>query len=95
MGMRVASLASGSSGNSYYIEGDSGALLVDAGLSAKAILHNLALIASMLTAGLDRDAIDTGFSNRTSCAEQIAHFRICAKQHKVTFFRRVLDRGLQ
>ena len=43
MGMRVASLASGSSGNSYYIESDGGALLVDAGLSAKAVLHNLEL----------------------------------------------------
>jgi phosphoribosyl 1,2-cyclic phosphodiesterase len=41
--MRVASLASGSSGNSYYLECDEGAILVDAGLSGKAILHNLRL----------------------------------------------------
>ncbi|MCD8350681.1 MAG: MBL fold metallo-hydrolase [Planctomycetaceae bacterium] len=41
MPMLVASLASGSSGNSYYIECPEGALLVDAGMSGKKLLHNL------------------------------------------------------
>lgn len=43
MTMRVASLASGSSGNSYYLECAEGAILVDAGLSGKALLHHLEL----------------------------------------------------
>ncbi len=37
MPMRVASLASGSSGNSYYMECADGAIVVDAGLSGKKI----------------------------------------------------------
>ncbi len=41
MPMRVASLASGSSGNSYYIECPEGAVIVDAGLSGRALLENL------------------------------------------------------
>lgn len=43
MTMRVASLASGSSGNSYYIECPEGAVIIDAGLSGKALIHNLTL----------------------------------------------------
>ena len=43
MTMRVASLASGSSGNSYYIECAEGAVIVDAGLSGKELVNNLAL----------------------------------------------------
>lgn len=43
MTMRVASLASGSSGNSYYIECPEGAIIVDAGLSGKTIVQHLQL----------------------------------------------------
>jgi len=39
--MKITVLASGSKGNCTYIEGDSGALLIDAGLSAKEILKRL------------------------------------------------------
>lgn len=39
--MKVTVLASGSKGNCTYIEGDSGALLIDAGLSAKELLKRL------------------------------------------------------
>jgi len=39
--MRVCTLASGSSGNATYIEGESSAVLVDAGLSGKAIVRGL------------------------------------------------------
>lgn len=39
--MKVSVLASGSKGNCTYIEGDSGAVLIDAGLSAKEILKRL------------------------------------------------------
>lgn len=39
--MRVTVLASGSKGNCTYIEGDSGAILIDAGLSTKEILKRL------------------------------------------------------
>ena len=41
MTMRVASLSSGSSGNSYYIEGPDGAVVIDAGLSGKALVERL------------------------------------------------------
>lgn len=41
MTMLVASLASGSSGNSYYVESDDGAVIVDAGLSAKKLVANI------------------------------------------------------
>ncbi|MDD1679350.1 MAG: MBL fold metallo-hydrolase [Methanomicrobiales archaeon] len=41
--MRVTTLASGSKGNCVYIEGDDGAVLVDAGLSAREILARLAV----------------------------------------------------
>ncbi|MDR1613376.1 MAG: MBL fold metallo-hydrolase [Planctomycetota bacterium] len=43
MSMRVASLASGSSGNSYYLECSEGAIVVDAGLSGKSLLRHLEL----------------------------------------------------
>lgn len=39
--MKVTVLASGSKGNCTYIEGDSGALLIDAGLSAKEIFRRI------------------------------------------------------
>jgi phosphoribosyl 1,2-cyclic phosphodiesterase len=39
--MRVTTLASGSKGNCIYLEGTSGALLIDAGLSAREILARL------------------------------------------------------
>ncbi|MBN1431716.1 MAG: MBL fold metallo-hydrolase [Methanomicrobiaceae archaeon] len=39
--MKVTVLASGSKGNCTYIEGDSGALLIDAGLSAKELLRRV------------------------------------------------------
>lgn len=39
--MRITVLASGSKGNCTYIEGESGALLIDAGLSTKEILKRL------------------------------------------------------
>jgi len=39
--MKITVLASGSKGNCTYIEGDSGALLIDAGLSAKELLKRL------------------------------------------------------
>ncbi len=41
MSMMVASLASGSSGNSYYIQGPDGAVLVDAGLSGRRLIENI------------------------------------------------------
>ncbi|PKM82136.1 MAG: MBL fold metallo-hydrolase [Firmicutes bacterium HGW-Firmicutes-14] len=39
--MRVCTLASGSSGNATYVEGDGSAVLVDAGLSGKAVIELL------------------------------------------------------
>lgn len=39
--MKITVLASGSKGNCTYIEGDSGALLIDAGISAKELLKRL------------------------------------------------------
>lgn len=50
--MRCITLASGSKGNCFFIEGDSGALLVDAGLSAREILVRIA------AAGLDAGRIN-------------------------------------
>ncbi len=41
MPMQVASLASGSSGNAYYIQCPEGAVLIDAGLSGKRIEENI------------------------------------------------------
>lgn len=41
MAMMAASLASGSSGNSYYIQCDEGAILIDAGLSGKRVVENI------------------------------------------------------
>ena len=41
MPMMVASLASGSSGNSYYIQSSEGAVLVDAGLSGRRLVENI------------------------------------------------------
>jgi phosphoribosyl 1,2-cyclic phosphodiesterase len=49
--MRCTTLASGSKGNCFFIEGESGALLIDAGLSAKETLGRIA------AAGLDADRI--------------------------------------
>lgn len=40
--MKITILASGSKGNSIYVEGEDGALLIDAGLSAKEIRRRLA-----------------------------------------------------
>lgn len=39
--MMVASLASGSSGNSYYLQCSEGAVLIDAGLSGKRLIENI------------------------------------------------------
>ncbi len=39
--MMVASLASGSSGNSYYVQCPEGAILIDAGLSGRRIVENI------------------------------------------------------
>ncbi len=41
MSMQVASLASGSSGNAYYLQCPEGAVLIDAGLSGKRIERNI------------------------------------------------------
>jgi len=49
--MRCTTLASGSKGNCFFIEGESGALLIDAGLSAKEILVRIS------AAGLDASRI--------------------------------------
>ncbi|MFA4826544.1 MAG: MBL fold metallo-hydrolase [Methanoregula sp.] len=49
--MRCTTLASGSKGNCFFIEGESGALLIDAGLSAKEILVRIS------AAGLDASHI--------------------------------------
>lgn len=43
MPMMVASLASGSSGNSYYIQCGDGAVLIDAGISGKRLVENIRL----------------------------------------------------
>jgi len=48
--MRVATLASGSSGNAIYIEAEEEAILIDAGLSGRAVVERLAAI--------DRDLSD-------------------------------------
>lgn len=50
--MKVTVLASGSKGNCIYVEGECGALLIDAGLSAKEALARLS------EAGGDRDRIE-------------------------------------
>lgn len=42
--MKVSALASGSSGNCFYIENDKSAILVDAGISCKKIIGSLSLI---------------------------------------------------
>jgi phosphoribosyl 1,2-cyclic phosphodiesterase len=55
--MRCTTLASGSKGNCFFIEGESGALLIDAGLSAKEILVRIA--AAGLDAGLIRAVLVT------------------------------------
>jgi len=62
--MRVTTLASGSKGNSIYFEGSSGALLIDAGLSARETLSRLAaaggkpdLIRALLVTHEHRDHI--------------------------------------
>ena len=49
--MRCITLASGSKGNCTYIEGESGAILIDAGLSIKETLRRLS------EAGGDQDLI--------------------------------------
>lgn len=49
--MRCTTLASGSKGNCFFVEGESGALLIDAGLSAKEILVRIS------AAGLDASRI--------------------------------------
>jgi len=49
--MKVTVLASGSKGNCCYVEGDSGALLIDVGISAKETLRRLEC------AGADKDRI--------------------------------------
>jgi len=49
--MRCTTLASGSKGNCFFIEGESGALLIDAGLSAKETFRRMA------AAGLDAGKI--------------------------------------
>jgi phosphoribosyl 1,2-cyclic phosphodiesterase len=46
--MRICVLASGSSGNCTYVEGADGALLLDAGLSAKETIRRLELIGARL-----------------------------------------------
>ena len=50
--MRCTVLASGSKGNSTVVEGTSGAILIDAGLSAKELL------ARMTVAGIDPDTLE-------------------------------------
>ena len=40
--MKIASIASGSNGNCYYLENDNDAILVDAGISAKQIVQRMA-----------------------------------------------------
>ena len=40
--MKIASIASGSNGNCYYLEDDNDAILVDAGISAKQIVQRMA-----------------------------------------------------
>jgi phosphoribosyl 1,2-cyclic phosphodiesterase len=55
--MRCTTLASGSKGNCFFIEGESGALLIDAGLSAKETLGRIA--AAGLEAGQIRAVLVT------------------------------------
>lgn len=42
--MEISALASGSSGNCFYIENNGSAVLIDAGISAKKIVENLAML---------------------------------------------------
>lgn len=42
--MRVCALASGSSGNCFYVENENSAILVDAGISAKRIIERMSLL---------------------------------------------------
>ncbi|MGA2782966.1 MAG: MBL fold metallo-hydrolase [Smithella sp.] len=39
--MKIASIASGSNGNCYYLENDNDAILIDAGISTKQIVHRM------------------------------------------------------
>lgn len=40
--MKIASIASGSNGNCYYVENDEDAILIDAGVSTKQIVERMA-----------------------------------------------------
>ena len=42
--MKIASIASGSNGNCYYLENENDAILIDAGISAKQIVQRMANI---------------------------------------------------
>jgi phosphoribosyl 1,2-cyclic phosphodiesterase len=42
--LKIASIASGSNGNCYYLEDDNDAILVDAGISARQIVQRMANI---------------------------------------------------
>ena len=56
--MKISVLASGSKGNCVYIEGDSGALLIDAGRSAKELLGTRDRDGRLQEAGGNKDLIE-------------------------------------
>jgi glyoxylase-like metal-dependent hydrolase (beta-lactamase superfamily II) len=60
--LKIASIASGSNGNCYYLENDNDAILVDAGISAKQIIErmtNLGLSMSKVRAVFISTSIQT------------------------------------
>ena len=56
--MQISVLASGSKGNCVYIEGDSGALLIDCGRSGREILGSKTNPGRITEAGGDPDLIE-------------------------------------
>ena len=56
-GMRISVLASGSKGNALYIEGDSSALLIDAGISGRDIIGTRGTGGRIRNAGGDPDLV--------------------------------------
>lgn len=56
--MHISVLASGSKGNCVYVEGESGALLIDAGRSGKETLGNKVIQGRLVEAGGKKDAIE-------------------------------------
>jgi phosphoribosyl 1,2-cyclic phosphodiesterase len=74
MPMLVASLASGSSGNSYYVQSPEGAVLIDAGVSGRKVIENI--LAAGGDPGLVRGVIVTHDHN-----DHVASAGILQRKH--------------